>query len=94
MRKTNLQPLVDATLAWCNERRAERGRTPLDRLPKGRRGHARECPCGTASGLRVYSNVYTDESGVRHDTPSPVKAFINAFDAGRLPEYDIHAGPA
>lgn len=83
---------VAGTLVWCNEKRAEKDLQPLDRLPKGRRGDPGSCPCGTATGLLVEWRSY----GITHDDmldwpslPLDVILFVEEFDAGRLPQYDI-----
>lgn len=82
---------VALTLQWCNERRAERSMEPLDRLPKGRRCAPLSCPCGAATGLWVHYYDARDgaDYSIKAATTSPaVKAFIRAFDAGTLPQYD------
>ncbi len=83
---------VAETLAWCNERRAERGMEPLDRLPKGRRVDGRSCPCGSATGLHVAAVYYFDPSeGLEpeeHELPEAVCEFVKAFDECALPQYD------
>ena len=81
---------VAATLRWCNARRKERGKKPLKRLPKGKRNDASSCPCGNATGLLVWSDSFS-ESDTSNDTPIPVsvKRFVENFDNGRLPQYDL-----
>jgi hypothetical protein len=80
---------VTETLAWCNQRRAERGKKPLKRLPKGKRMVASSCPCGKATGLSVFPHYYDGSfNGWRQKTPEAVANFIVAFDDGKLPEYD------
>lgn len=84
-------PFVAETLAWCNERRAEKNLEPLDRLPKGVRTDGRSCPCGKATGLYVYSSCYApaeDPNNTIDDTPRPVQEFVAAFDNKELPQYD------
>lgn len=80
---------VVETLAWCNERRAERDMEPLKRLPKGRRSDPESCPCGKATGLKVRVRTYREGDS---DTPLPlpvaVEDFVEAFDGGELPQYD------
>lgn len=87
----NLQPeLVAATLAWCNERRAEQGKEPLDKLPKGRRRDPKSCPCGKATELFVDFHTYQVEKndGKAQPLPREVAQFVYLFDSGGLPEYD------
>jgi hypothetical protein len=87
---------VAATLAWCNARRAENGEPPLNRLPSGRPQRADSCPCGAATGLRVYDRhfssadvhkPYVAENG--KPLPRVVQRFVRAFDRGDLPQYDV-----
>ncbi len=93
----NEPEFVAATLKWCNERRAEQDLGPLDALPKGRRKDDHSCPCGAATGLWVGTDYYKDDSLSSssrmslqlHDLPSEVMEFVAAFDAGRLPQYDL-----
>jgi hypothetical protein len=84
---------VAATLAWCNERRAERGKKPLKKLPKGRRMDAKSCPCGAATDLTVYSIGFGPPGslpslGELRPLPKSVSAFVSAFDNGELPQYE------
>ncbi len=87
-------PFVAETLAWCNERRAERNLPPLDRLPKGRRVDGRSCPCGSATGLHVAAAYYFDPDGgdepEEFDLPQAVVEFVKAFDECGLPQYDMN----
>lgn len=87
-------PFVAGTLAWCNERRAEKGMDPLEQLPKGTRSDPNSCPCGKASGLFV-GGLYWGETAeeafyasIGHWLPRVVTDFVIAFDAGELPQYD------
>jgi hypothetical protein len=82
---------VAETLAWCNERRAEKGLEPLERLPRGQRFRPGSCPCGTASGLFVDKFFYYDDGQHVYfpsAVPEAVTQFVHAFDAGELPQYD------
>lgn len=83
---------VAETLAWCNERRAEKSMEPLEKLPKGKKGDSSTCPCGAATGLYVYEDFYTTSRPMhradRVDTPLCVIEFVSAFDNGDLPQYD------
>jgi hypothetical protein len=79
---------VAATLRWCNARRKEQGKEPLEKLPKGERNDATSCPCGKATGLWVYVEQYDDTDFNAHPTPRCVQQFVPAFDAGKLPQYD------
>ena len=80
---------VAETLAWCNERRAEQGKRPLKRLPKGRRREGRSCPCGKATQLDVQVYLFWTLDNVLCGTlPQAVSDFVVAFDAGELPEYE------
>jgi hypothetical protein len=85
---------VAETLAWCNLRRAEQGKRPLKKLPKGERRNALSCPCGAAIGLRVGQYAYftatkrPSTSTCLGELPPAVTRFVIAFDAGRLPQYE------
>ena len=96
------QEVIAATLAWCNERRKEKGDPPLTELPKGKRYDGTSCPCGNACGLYVGYNRYFaarpdafDEKGFEVYTienalggiPQPVMRFVRGFDQGLFPEY-------
>jgi hypothetical protein len=90
--RIRLNGLVRATLAWCNERRAEKGLDPLKKLPKGRKTDPLSCPCGTATGLCVNSYNYSDPAKNRGklllgSLPKEVQEFVKEFDAGNLPKY-------
>lgn len=84
-------PYVGETLAWCNERRVERGKKPLKKLPKGERGDGASCPCGKATGLWVGQDIYKTAiySPTLGHIPRPVHDFVVAFDDGELPQYEI-----
>jgi hypothetical protein len=90
---TDYTAAILGTLAWCNERRAEKGLPPLDDLPRGARRDLLSCPCGKATGLRVTSATYTDKTRRKPPKllPSVVSDFIMAFDCGLLPQYDEDA---
>lgn len=88
-------------LAWCNERREEQGLEALDELPKGRPAHPKSCPCGTATGLEVFSTAYA-RAGQNFESysqlqdegqgnPDIVREFIRRFDAGGLIRYRLGA---
>jgi hypothetical protein len=81
---------VAETLQWCNERRAEKGLGPLDRLPKGDRTNVMTCPCGTASGTMVGKTAWwwPEDDGTVAPLPEAVASFVDAFDDGRLPQYE------
>ncbi len=88
-----LEPgFVAETLAWCNERRAEKGMEPLDRLPKGDREDPASCPCGKATGLWVDNRTFGPTQSLHQANPLPqeVIEFVEAFDGGDLPQYDEH----
>lgn len=86
---------VAETLAWCNARRKEQGKKPVSKLPKGYMRDPESCPCGRACGLVVGLQTFGthDESlaiswGLGGEIlPRPVKQFVKAFDAGKLPQY-------
>jgi len=89
---------VEETLRWCNARRKEQGKEPLDKLPKGVRGKGTSCPCGAATGLFVAVSQYWEITNVatriiqsKKFLPRSVTRFVMAFDRGRLPQYDIDA---
>lgn len=48
--------IYDPALAWCNERRAEKGLGPVHALPAGQAGEASSCPCSEACGAYVYED--------------------------------------
>src|SRR4051812_33017599 len=78
---------VEETLRWCNARRKERGKSPLDRLPKGERTKGESCPCGAATGLFVtLAHAYVREEislildeGSKIDLPRSVQRFVKAL---------------
>ena len=88
------EEIIQGTLDWCNERRKEQGKSPLYRLPKGKRSDPYSCPCGRACGLAVYSLQYYDPktrlSGWR--VPMAVQEFIPLFDVGKFPEFELDDG--
>lgn len=83
-------PFVAEALAWCNEIRATKGWSPLDRLPKGKRDDMLSCPCGRATGVYVglanWGPSLSDAT--RFGLPPSVVVFVREFDDGRLPQYD------
>ena len=80
---------VKEVLKWCNARRKEKGKKPLKKLPKGYPDDARSCPCGKATGLKVYRLSYRDlDAGIFGRITKSVRRFVDAFDAGQLPQYD------
>lgn len=86
---------VAGTLAWCNERRAEQRKKPLEKLPKGYRRDGSSCPCGKATGLHVTRFSYGPPDYIANpqatklgDLPQAVVTFVAAFDAGELPQYE------
>lgn len=89
---------VAETLAWCNEKRRERGMEPLERLPKGLRDDPRSCPCGKATGLVVWTYEYSADwsPGMKNfdaqTLPLAVTEFTVAFDRGELPQYNDDLG--
>jgi len=94
--------LMQATLDWCNERRAEMDKEPLELLPEGEPSDPKSCPCGAATGLHVDAEVYElpegqvtfDENGTIHwveALPELVKVFIEHFDAMHIPELVAHS---
>ncbi len=85
---------IAGTLAWCNERRVEKGMEPLADLPKGQLHKPDSCPCGKATGLKVFSDYYLPADYYPHpsatkvlDVPFEVTTFVERFDMGRLPQY-------
>ncbi len=89
-------PFVAETLAWCNEKRAERDLLPLSSLPLGIQSDPKSCPCGKATGLYVDQDYYTntreewfrDSHKLRKKLPFAVRDFVCAFDEGELPQYE------
>lgn len=81
---------IEETLRWCNARRKEQGKEPLNKLPKGRRGEGSSCPCGEATGLFVSYTYFTTIQHLDREInlPRSVQRFVRAFDSGKLPQYD------
>lgn len=84
---------IQETLDWVNrERKARYGfDKPLDDLPKGTRMSGCDCPIALAlsadavtNGLVIYDWWARDES---INLPAYAKEFVEAFDAGLLPQY-------
>lgn len=85
---------VAKTLNWCNDRRKEKGWTPLEHLPKGIRGNSSSCPCGKASGVKVALWDWSSDGWKTvHKLPACVRQFVAAFDSKNLPQYDAEVGP-
>lgn len=81
---------VAATLAWCNRQRKIKDKKPLVKLPKGRRGDPKSCPCGKATGLSVGATTYGPPGASESNLlPTQVQRFVIAFDRGLFPEYDL-----
>ena len=82
---------VAATLKWCNARRKEQGKKPLKRMPKGKIWEPDSCPCGKAAKLYVSVRVWGFQGEKCYDKflPRRVRAFVKAFDAGKLPQYEL-----
>lgn len=91
---TTTMGFVAETLAWCNDRRREKGMEPLGRL-------------AARTGLRVVAFTQGHLRGqlvpllglpvvpvraVVDVKPEAVALFVQEFDGGALPEYDKHAG--
>lgn len=90
---TDEPSFVAETLDWCNARRAEDGKPPLDRLPRGRPDDPTSCPCGKASGWLVYQDYATREGSEPFTLPESVTEFVIFFDDGELPQYDEALAP-
>lgn len=83
---------VSQTLNWCNSQRKKKKKQPLKRLLKGYRFDAYTCPCGSATGLIVGTVVYSEREQVSYEDyplPEPVIRFVQAFDSGLLPQYEL-----
>jgi hypothetical protein len=90
---------VSGTLKWCNKMREKAGKRPLKQLPKGGRYDTLSCPCGKATGLHVGTTHWgktADECDVlfflqspKQRIPKSVQQFVEAFDEGQLPQYDV-----
>ena len=52
------EQVIQGTLDWCNIRREEQGKEPLEEMPKGSRQNPLDCPCGVASGVAVGSSIW------------------------------------
>lgn len=96
-----MQEIVEATLQWCNDRRIEQGKEPLAKLPKGRRRDPTSCPCGEATDLAVGMYCYLAPTSTTSDLdpdgadgseslPPEVQHFVELFDTGALPEYELN----
>ena len=92
-------PVVEATLNFCNSVREQKGMEPLDDLPKGHRFNPSSCPCGEATRAYViYGSIFPDydpetfKLGREVDLPSEVSLFARRFDYGDYPEYDADGG--
>jgi len=83
-----MDEFVKAALNWCNEMRVQRDMEPLEDLPKGVRGDPASCPCGTATGLFVGHQTFSDRENVIGTVPYNVHCFTLKFDSGDYPEYD------
>lgn len=89
--KTKEPAFVAETLSWCNTQRIQQGKSPLKRLPKGRLRDGESCPCGTATGLFVTRTKFykaVNSVDAIGGLPESVKAFVDAFDEGLLPQYE------
>jgi len=91
---------ISRTLAFVNRLRAEQGRKPLKKMPKGTPGGAYTCPIATAlraglphsssarfsygSVLITYYNKHNVFSSIY--SPKYVFDFAWAFDHNRIPE--------
>lgn len=84
-------PFVFETLAWCNDRRAEDGKPPLGKLPRGKRRAASSCPCGAATGWLVYGDGKAERGDKELNLPEGVRRFVAEFDEGLLPQYTLPA---
>lgn len=98
---TYLTSIIEATLSWCNEMRAQMGMELLQELPKGTRYNGYSCPCGQATGLfvgRIAAFTEEPDGGEPSpedfpihknfvcELPEEVKKFVNLFDFGDIPE--------
>jgi hypothetical protein len=79
---------VALTLRWCNGLRKKNGKKPLKKLPRGRMFEATSCPCGKATGAIVGYGFY-DFNGKEGIIPYSVRQFVDAFDDGRFPQYQL-----
>jgi hypothetical protein len=98
---TYTDPIVQATLDFCNERRAEGGQPALTELPKGTREDPESCPCGKATGLHVDLTFYCEQNeysavdmdlSLQKPLPGEVQTFVENFDSGHYPELDENEG--
>lgn len=74
-------------LAWCNKVRERLGRKPVGRFTPGHPCNANECVIArTIDGVVVFDGVvHSRELDCYFDIPAYTEAFIDSFDAGRLP---------
>ncbi len=96
---------IKATLKWCNMVRSIKGQLPLDALPQGRRSDGKSCPCGEATSVFVGREVFYNpdhkpkynpaiqeyDQPEKHRLPPEVSIFVELFDKGFLPQFDIDA---
>ncbi len=79
-------------LAWCNKRRAERGKKPIKKLPKGRKMSTDSCPCAKATPTKVgltrwwWRDCSVLDKG--HLLPFSVCQFVEFFDTGYYPHLE------
>lgn len=88
--------LIEATLKWCNDVRATKGKKPLKKLPKGNKKDPQSCPCGKATGLTVFTTFALANNSPNNDhhiidnhhiyLPPLVTQFTVQFDRGNIPE--------
>ena len=86
------EDLTTRVLAWCNERRAEKGLESLERMCSGVPGTIYQCPVArTIEGLASLNAYWLDRDPTSSpppgETPDFVGAWIRLFDADELPEY-------
>lgn len=86
--------LFQQVLEWCNKIRAERGKLPLNELPKGFKADGYSCPCGLATGVFVgcfgWGETQEEYNSSRSKSiPSSVREFVPRFDMGEFPELEI-----
>lgn len=84
-------------LEWINEVRTEiQKRDPIEKLPKGNKGFSQSCPIAQALNGEYTTAVgqwsgytFVDGKEIMLELPSVASTFVQEFDYGHLPEFDL-----
>lgn len=91
-------PILQAVLDFCNEQRELDGRPTLAEIPAGKREDPASCPCGEGAGRYVLNETFVPTAAdenfpLRHKPlPRDVRTFVERFDNGEYPQFDIDEG--